>query len=77
MTEKKEEIKEVKEEVKKEDEAKTINPLLQYVVIKLADGRVGTFAGRPLLSEGELALSPPRISAINFSAPRRLEGLTP
>lgn len=55
----------------KKQEAKV--PMLQRIIITLADGRQGAFAGPVLVSETELTLKLPQITNIAFTPPQPLQ----
>jgi len=46
------------------------NSKVQYLVVRLADGRKGIFIGPELISSGELKLNPPQIAEIVFTEPK-------
>jgi hypothetical protein len=52
-------------------------PAMQHVIITLADGRQGVFAGPELISAVELKLAPPRLVSIDFSEPRKIGLIAP
>ena len=69
-------MEDVKNDVPAVPEAPVEKPTLpdmQHIFITLADGRRGVFTGPALITAVELALNPPRMTSIDFSAPIAVE----
>lgn len=56
------------------EETKPILPKMQYLFVKLADGRKGTFVGPELVTRAEMTLNcVPHLVSVEFSLPKEVE----
>lgn len=64
----------LKEEAPQAAEAKPKIPRMQYVIVVMADGRRGVFAGPELVTKAEMTLNcVPRLVSVDFTPPRDVE----